>query len=164
MSDDKSNIVQELEILKLAVEKAAQNRLGTFAQRNPMLGRMIRCPHCKQRRRQNSALPCCNAQYMFEGIEGNPPTPKRKNPRLTRHRPPLFLMRQILLELEREPLLIQPLHDKVDGLEGIWTPQKELRMEHLATFVEKAIIKEQKAKAKKYRDMQKESRKVNRGK
>lgn len=163
MNKNDPNIAQELEILKLAVEKAAQYRLGTFSQRNPMLGKMVRCPYCKQRRRQNSPVPCCTAKYYCQGVDT--PKPKgRSNPRLSRNRPPLFLMRQILLQLEEEPLLIGPLHDKVDGLPGIWTPQKEVRMEHLATFVEKAIIKEQKAKAKKYRDMQKKSRRMNRGK
>jgi hypothetical protein len=152
---------QDLEILSTAVEKAAEARAGSFSQRNPLLGRMRRCPFCRQRRRANTQESCCNAKYSIQH-ESAPHIKRRKNPRLSRNRPPLFQMRQVLLELEAEPLLIGPLQDSIEGLEGFHTPQKEVRMEHLATFVERMIIRSRKQKAKKYRDRQKLSRKVNR--
>jgi hypothetical protein len=77
--------------------------------------------------------------------------------------PPLFLMRQILLELETEPLLVGELQDSVEGLPGFHTPQKEVEPQHLASFVEKVIIRARKQKAKKKRKQQKKSRRINRG-
>jgi hypothetical protein len=155
------SIKRELDILVNAVEKAAQARLGSFTQRNPLLGKMMTCRFCKRRRRTNAQEPCCNAKYLIQH-ESAPHIKQRKNPRLSRNRPPLFQMRQVLLELEDEPLLIGPLQDSIEGLKGFHTPQKEVRMEHLATFVERMIIRTRKQKAKKYRDRQKLSRKVNR--
>lgn len=158
------NIKQELETLVSAVEKAAIAREGSFSQRNPLLGPMVRCKFCHARRRQYDFLPCCTAAYSSGPFEAAPAHPKRKNPRLTRNHPPLFEMRQKLLELESEPLLIGPLQDSIEGLKGFHTPQKEVEMHHLATFVERMIIREKKQQAKKYRDMQKRSRKINRRK
>lgn len=178
------NIQQELETLVSAVDFAAKARLGTFSQRNPMLGKMARCPHCKTRRRQNAELPCCTAilstkylsKVLSDGTREERERPeitadiprsdfakKRKNPRLTRHRPPLFQMRQTLLDLEAEPLLIGPLQDSVEGLEGFHTPQKEVQPQHLAAFVEKVILRKLRQVAKKKRSQQKLSRKINRG-
>lgn len=164
----KNASADELEILLSAVKKAADLRLGTFTERNPLLGKMVRCTYCHKRRRQNSPIPCCTAKYGTEAQVKDAHLiryfigKRRKQPRLSRHRPPMFLLRQRLLELEREPLLIGPLQDSIEGLPGFWTPQKEVEPQHLATFVERVIIREQKEKSKKYRDTQKLSRKVNR--
>lgn len=154
---------QDLEILSSAIERSAEARLGTFTQRNLLLGKMVRCPFCRMRRRRNAQESCCSARYLVQH-ESVPHIKRRKNPRLSRNRPPLFQMRQVLLELEAEPLLIGPLQDSIQGLKGFHTPQQEVKMEHLATFVERVIIRARKQKAKKYRDKQKLSRKINRGK
>lgn len=160
------DIKQELETLVSAVDKAAQARLGSYSQRNPLAGKMVRCPHCRQRKRQNET--CCIPKYTQKTDSYIPKQRGRKNPRLTRHRPPLFLMRQRLLELEANPELIGPLQDRaegqVHGKNSTWghTPQKQVKMEHLAAFVERFILRELKLSAKRKRKQQKESRRINR--
>lgn len=158
---EKQNTDELLDILRLAVDRAAESRYGSFTQRNPLVGKMVRCPHCRVRRRQNQS--CCNAKYQKAGEDQFIPTQRgRKNPRLTRNRPPLFEMRQRLLELEANPDLIGPMQDSIEGLEGFWTPQAEVPMQHLATFVERAILRRKRLSAKRKRQIQKLSRRINR--
>lgn len=197
MEDNTQNIYQQqtLDALKAVVAQAATAREGTYSERNPLLGKMKRCPYCHQRRRENAQSPCCNVKYVVtamqtdeEGNETIPMAPKvkgRKNPRLTRHRPPLFLMRQRLLDLEAMETDMQRLHVGIlqDAVEGQvnnhrneenglrkhkpsikWghTPQVEIKPQHLAAFIEKVILQEIKLSAKRKRQMQKESRRRNR--
>lgn len=57
------NFSKELSNLHAAVQKAADTMLyGSYSERHPGLGKMIRCPHCGFRRRLNQ-LGCCNPQY-----------------------------------------------------------------------------------------------------
>lgn len=175
---DNQELKQQLETLISAVGIAAEGRSGSYAQRNPLRGKMVRCPQCHTRRRQRSEIPCCSAKYQTtamqvdeDGNETIPMTPKakgRKNPRLTRKRPPLFLMRQRLLDLEANPELVGPLQDSVEGQvngkTAKWghTPQKEVAPQHLAAFVEKVILRDKKLSAKRKKKQQKESRRINR--
>jgi hypothetical protein len=49
------------------VQRAAQvQKEGSFSDRNPALGRMVKCQFCKTRRRANSQIPCCNPKYKGE--------------------------------------------------------------------------------------------------
>jgi hypothetical protein len=176
---------QTLHGLADMVAEAARSREGSFSQRNPMLGKMVRCPHCHRRRRQSQQDSCCNPNYMAramqvdeDGNETVPMTPKqkgRKNPRLTRHIPPLFLMRQRLLELESEgdlmALKVAVMQDDACGQvhggmnqKTKWghTPQTEIKPQHYAAFIEKLIIRDFKLSVKRKRKIQKESRRVNR--
>lgn len=181
---------QTLNVLQAAVELAAKARDGSFSDRNPMLGKMVRCPYCRQRRRENAQEKCCNAKLSTkywskvledgtreqrDRIEVKTTMPKRKgrkNPRLTRHRPPLFLMRQRLLDLESDsammPMRVALLQDSVEGQvhgkTSKWghTPQEEIAPAHVAAFIEKVIIRELKLSVKRKRQMQKESRRINR--
>jgi hypothetical protein len=181
---------QTLHGLADMVAEAARSRDGSFSDRNPMLGKMVRCPHCHTRRRQNAQESCCNAKlsttYWTKILEDGtreqrirtevksmmPRRKGRKNPRLTRHIPPLFLMRQRLLELESDPatmpmrvaLLQDAVEGQVHGKNSKWghTPQKEIAPAHVAAFIEKVIIREFKLSVKRKRQMQKESRRINR--
>jgi hypothetical protein len=69
---------------------------------------------------------------------------KRKIPRLSRNRPPLFEIHQKLVECEAKPE-----YHEYDGVSGV---------------VEAQIVRRKKAVAKKKRDQQKRSRKINRRK
>ena len=176
---------QTLDALQSLIAEAAIRRAGSFSDRNPMLGKMVRCRYCHKRRRQNAQQPCCNPNYIAramqvdeDGNETVPMTPKqkgRKNPRLTRHIPPLFLMRQRLLELESEgdlmALKVAVMQDDACGVvhgglnkKTKWghTPQTEIKPQHYAAFIEKLIIRDFKLSVKRKRQIQKESRRINR--
>lgn len=164
-------VKKDLLVLSSAVDKAAESRVGTFSERNPILGRMVTCPFCRRRRRAKALTPCCNARYVVESKSFIPKIKARRNPRLTRHRPPLFLLRQLLLEVENSPapmmtasVLQDDYEGQVHGPDSKWghTPQETIKMEHLASFMEKVVIRKLKQKAKKKRDQQKRSRKINR--
>lgn len=91
--------VEETQLLSQLIQRAAQTQLtGSFAARHPMLGKMKTCPYCHIRERQHQ----CRAQIMFGGVTfGKSLRAKRRIvPRLTKKRPPLFLVRQLLVELE----------------------------------------------------------------
>ena len=128
------------------IDRAAQYTLdGSFSQRNPMLGPMKRCPFCHVRRHVNSPTPCCNAKFTVPA-EGTPRSlfaKQRKNPRLSRKKPPMFLIHHRLVELEATPGYVE-----YDGIAGV---------------VEAKIIREKKQKIKKRRQQQRQSRKMNRG-
>lgn len=173
---------QTLSSLQAGVAYAASAREGSVVERNPLLGKMVMCPYCRHRRRVNVQETCCNPKYIIramqtdeDGNETIPMTPKakgRKNPRLTRNRPPLFLMRQRLLDLESNPEMLRMrvgvLQDKVEGQvhgkNSKWghTPQEEIKPQHLAAFIEKVILRDLRLSAKRIRKIQKESRRTNR--
>jgi hypothetical protein len=172
---------QTLASLQAGVAKAAEARSGTYSERNPLLGKMVTCPYCRHRVRQNAQAPHCNPKLIVPAIDINadgneiPAQPKikgRKNPRLTRHRPPLFLMPQILLDLESEPELLalrvaviqDDVEGQVHGKNSKWghTPQKEIAPHHLASFIEKVVTRKIKLSAKRIRKIKKESRRRNR--
>lgn len=94
-------------ILARIIDKGADLlTYGSFSQRNPLLGKMRNCPFCGQRRRGgNTTEVCCHAKYIWENPakDAKPKVRGRRNPRLTRRNPPLFLMRQILLDIEKNP-------------------------------------------------------------
>src|SRR5258708_8398884 len=51
-------------LIGIAVDRLAYNiTYGSFSDRNPVLGKMILCPACHRRRRVNSEIPCCSADY-----------------------------------------------------------------------------------------------------
>lgn len=131
------------QLLDLIVQGAAEASEGSFADRNPTLGKMVRCPHCGLRRREQEV--CCNPKYLFTNSASMPRSfyhKKRKIPRLTTVRPPLAEIHQRLVEMEAKPE-----YHEYDGVSGI---------------VEAQIVRRKKAVAKKKRDQQKRSRKINR--
>src|SRR5258707_6700153 len=99
--DEKNRILQHAALMAKAVDRVALLRkYGSFSARNPALGKMVRCPHCRVRRRAVEV--CCNAEYVVENSGGPRPVRKRKNPRLTRKRPPLFRVYQLLVDIEND--------------------------------------------------------------
>lgn len=113
------------QLIELAVQQAALAATGSFSERNPNLGKMVRCPFCGRRRRQNAERACCNPTYLQTNKAEIPRSfyaKKRKNPRLTRNRPPLFEMHQILLDKER-----QTGYKEYEGISGIVEAQIKRR-------------------------------------
>jgi hypothetical protein len=131
------------QLVSLIVQQAALAAEGSYADRNPALGKMVRCPHCRIRRRQFET--CCHPEYIVTNLADVPRSfyaKKRRNPRLTTVRPPLAEIHQILLDMEA-----QPGYTEREGISGI---------------VEAQIVRRKKAAAKVKRDRQKLSRKINR--
>lgn len=144
MTDQKT---ADLAILQQKVLQAADIAAhGTFSARNPLLGKMTSCPLCGFRHRRFQNLPCLSAKYLpgteNDGI-GAAVKHKRKIPRLTRSNPPLFEVHQRLVEMERDITFKEH-----EGIAGI---------------VEAEIKRRKRTKANKKRDIQKQSRKANRG-
>jgi hypothetical protein len=144
---------KELDLLNAVISRGVQIiESGSFSQRNPLLGKMVTCPLCRRRKRQFDPLPCCSSRLLTpaDGVEigkkyAEPsekvrPAIRRKNPRLTRNNPPFFLIHQRLVELEKEGV-------NYDGLSGI---------------VEAQIVRARKEAARKRRNQQKLSRRINR--
>ena len=133
------------ELVSIAVQQAALASEGSFADRNPTLGKMVRCPYCGRRRREQEV--CCSPKYVVTTLADVPRSAyakKRKVPRLSRNRPPLAEIHQRLLEMEAKPE-----YHEYDGVSGV---------------VEQQIIRRKKSAAKKKRDQQKRSRKINKRK
>lgn len=141
---DAQNQPTREQLLDILVQGAAEASEGSFAARNPTLGKMVRCPHCNRRRREHSD-PCCNPVQLVT-VKNDVPrsfyAKKRKIPRLTKHRPPLAEVHQVLVEMERQPGYVE-----VEGISGI---------------VEARIKRRKRAVAKNRRSQQKRSRRVNR--
>ena len=142
-------VLQHAASLALAVDKiAALRKYGSYSERNPALGKMIRCPHCRVRRREFGP-PCCNTNYLVEtsNVQARASfKKKRKNPRLTRRRPPLFLVHQLLLDVERD---LRP------DLENV-------AEKNLPGYIEKLVKEVMFLKRKSKQGLQMESRKINR--
>jgi hypothetical protein len=166
------------EMLGRVVDRAAELvQYGSFSQRNPTLGKMVRCPFCRTRKRRHEA--CCNAKYVAGTMTNVMPKPKgRSVPRLTRKNPPLFQMRQILLDIERNPeiaigMQVEMLsrigrlpREVVKNEETREQPRQEITVkpEHMAAFVERYLTWKMKRAKKKIRSQQKLSRRINRRK
>lgn len=132
------------ELISLVVHQAALAAEGSFSERNPTLGKMVRCPYCNRRRRQNDEQ-CCNPTYVVVNKADMPRSfyaKKRKIPRLRRNRPPLFEIHQKLVEMEARPE-----YHEYDGITGV---------------VEAQIVNRKKSAAKVKRKQQRLSRKINR--
>jgi hypothetical protein len=134
----------ELQIIAQRVQQAAELAAqGSFSQRNPLLGKMVRCPSCGQRRRMFQAKSCCSAA-LKQGTENEHVQVKgRKIPRLTRNNPPLLEVHEKLLQLERTPGFVE-----YEGIAGV---------------IEAQIKRRKRAKAKTRRNQQNASRRINRG-
>jgi hypothetical protein len=141
-----ARLTQEAQLLIQLVDKAAYNqRYGSYAARHPLLGKMVTCSLCGLRERRGEHQ--CRAKLHSPVAIGQSVFAKRRIvPRLTRKRPPLFLVHQLLVEIE---------NDRRPDLENVAEP-------YLAKYIEKIVTRNKKAKAKKYRDQQKESRRTNR--
>jgi hypothetical protein len=89
---------------------------------------------------------------------------RRRKPRLSRNRPPLFEMHDLIKRWESDPNLVEArkVQDKVQGLAHFWTPQNTLQMPALASFAERVIARKHKANARRIRLEQKQSRQINR--
>jgi len=89
---------------------------------------------------------------------------RRKKPRLSRMRPPLFEMHDLIKRWESDPDLVEArkVQDSVEGLAHFWTPQHPLQTSALASFAERVLARKHKATARRIRLEQKKSRKINR--
>ena len=141
-----SQIQEAINNAALALKAADRLKYGSFSDRNPALGKMVRCSLCGRRRRQNAKLPCCSGKLNFETAGSAPPISKRKNPRLTRKNPPLFLVHQLLVEIES----------------GTRPELENVAEKNLARYVEKIVLDQKKEKARQKRNRQKLSRRINR--
>lgn len=168
-------------ILARIIDKGADLlTYGSFSQRNPLLGKMRNCPFCGQRRRGgNTTELCCHAKYIWENPakDAKPKVRGRSNPRLTRRNPPLFLMRQILRDIEKNPEIAAGMQcemlsrlgriprelvkDEVTR-EKVYR-EKLIEPHHMAAFVERYLLWKQKRANRSKRRQQKLSRRVNRG-
>ena len=159
------------QILELAVQSAAQAATtGSYAQRNPNLGRMVRCPHCRLRRREQEA--CCSAKYLITNSGDVPRSfyaKKRKIPRLSRNRPPLFEVHDRLVQIERCSKCEHCGQSKEDHIDWKYcTPGNFTQIfmcreqEGISGIVEAQIKQKRKARAAKKRSQQRQSRKINR--
>ena len=62
MEDLRKQFAKDFSYLETGVEYAAWvMRFGSFGDRNPHLGKMVRCPFCRTRHRQ--AIQCCDPHY-----------------------------------------------------------------------------------------------------
>lgn len=63
MNSPEQNFAKDLSNISAIVSWAADQQLhGSFSGRRPDLGRMFRCPHCRQRRRMGQPR-CCNPRF-----------------------------------------------------------------------------------------------------
>lgn len=158
---NKTQLQEAINNAALTLAAADRLKYGSFSERNPALGKLVRCVFCRTRRRQNSKTVCCSGKLLTEPYknrkgwlvtptvaEPSPaPISKRKNPRLTRKNPPLFLVHQILVEIEA----------------GTRPELENVAEKNLARYVEKIVLDGKKEKAKQKRNQQKRSRQINRG-
>lgn len=136
--------IQELNALGGLVDRAAYNqKYGSFSARNPLLGKMVNCPKCGRRHRQFESDLCGAGKYLKTN-EAEQKIKGRKNPRLSRNRPPFLEIHERLVVMEKDPNF-----QEYEGISGV---------------VEAQIKRERKAEAKRIRDQQKHSRKQNRRK
>ena len=155
-----SQIQEAVNNATLALKVADRLKYGSFSDRNPALGKMVRCIFCHARRRSFSKTPCCSGKLLdgaYTNRKGQTVTPavaepvapaisKHKNPKLTRKNPPLFLVRQLLVEIEA----------------GTRPELENVAEKNLARYVEKIVLDGKKEKARQKRNQQKRSRRINR--
>lgn len=130
------------ELFSALVKQAADTQAyGSYSARNPQLGKMITCPQCCRRKRQVEF--CCEPKYITTNAAMTPKITKtRKNPRLSRNRPPMLEIHQRLVEMGSRPGYVE-----FEGISGI---------------VEAEIKRRKKSAAKRKRKQQRKSRKNNR--
>lgn len=143
MSEIQNFVKEALLFTSLVDRKAETMRTGSFSERNPTLGKMKTCPYCRVRERGHQ----CTAKIKKGTTSiGVAPHPKRKNPRLTRMRPPLFLVHQLLVEIEA----------------GTRPELENVKEAYLARYIEKKVKDWRFEVANKKLKQQKLSRRINR--
>lgn len=141
-----ARLTQEAQLLVQFVNRSARNQqYGSYAARNPLLGKMFRCPYCRLRERRGEHQ--CRAKLTHATEIGQSLFAKKRiKPRLTRKRPPFFLIHQLLVEIES----------------GNRPELENVHPYNLAKYVEKIVTNGKKKQAKQKRDQQKVSRRINR--
>lgn len=60
-------LVEEAKLVVALTDKAAEvQKFGSYSERNPLLGRMFKCPYCKERDRRGTHQ--CRAKFKIEFI------------------------------------------------------------------------------------------------
>lgn len=158
-------ISNDAALVGMAVDRLAYAiAYGSFSDRNPGLGKMIRCPSCHQRRRQNSVLPCCSAAFIVisKNKKGEdcvlPHEKKRLHPHYNARRNQLH---QLAIALRGSEELMMAVQKEMSGLAHRWTPEYLLGEMNAPIVAEKYLIFLQKKESKRVRRQQSRSRAAN---
>ena len=161
-------------------EGIARQKYGSYADRNPSLGKMKTCPACHQRRREFALEPCCNPSHVAVISEEASIKKaarhflKKHHSNKTRHQLHdlgIALKDKILVEADPEKK-IEEVRDQsfrdttqllAEGLPGFWTPPNDIPESHIPSFAEKVLLMERKAKARQKRKQQQDARRINFG-
>ena len=157
-------------------------KFGSFSQRHPSLGKMRRCPFCRQRRREFSGERCCNtahatsqrawsAERGFHQAECEPRVTGDQMPksfmRKVMHKRRLSPFRKLIheknLQFQTDPMRMQDAIDEFTGVPKFHHGDKKILPEHAASFADRVCRMERKEDANVKRKQQKISRRINLG-
>ena len=144
-------------------EGIARQKYGSYADRNPSLGKMKTCPACHQRRREFALEPCCNPSHVAVISEEASIKKaarhflKKHHSNKTRHQ-----LHDLGIALKDEAFR-NTTQLLLEGLPGFWEPPNEIPEAHIPNFAEKLLMKERKAKARQKRKQHQDARRINFG-
>lgn len=182
MAIDFTKLTRDLSDLAAAgTHGIALLKYGSFADRNPGLGPMKRCPHCHQRRRMFTTITCCNASHATNKRAWSPEEGFHQQlcePRVAEAALPAGFMKRLLHKKHSNKLRHQ-IHDMalglqneafrnttqllLEGLPGFHTPQRPVDLASIPAYAERVVRTIRKGKAHRKRTQQQESRQINRG-
>ncbi len=154
-----------LDLLSLGgdVQKAAEAaKYGSWSTRNPLAGKMTRCPHCRTRMREGArqVSPCCTSNVVKELKAAKPGTlaalkqmfdsqsfaGKRKHPHRSEKK---LQINEWRLKFEQSEALMKQAQTEMRGLAGFWLPQMLLGKGAAGSLAEQyvAFLRGRKARA-----------------
>ena len=160
---DHSIFQKDLSDLSAALKQGLETQVfGSFAERNPALGKMITCPFCKTRRRQAAETPCCNVSYT-KTVDAMLPKSAIKRFKHKRHSNKFRkLVHDMALALQDETAR-NTTQERLEGLQGFYSPQKSVPPQAVPAFAERVVRSIRKHKSNQKRKQQQQARKINFG-
>lgn len=181
MQVDLKKYYKDLQFMSEALGEGIERlRHGSFSERHPHLGKMIHCPICHRRRREFPKIPCCTGGHAvtkraWEAEKGF--YQAECEPRVVENIFSKSVMRKFTHKRHGN-LLAKQVHDMalalqdenfrnttqilLEGLPGFWTPENGIEISHIPVFAERVVRNIRKEKAKRKRDIQRKSRRINR--
>lgn len=179
---DHSVFQKDLSDLSAALRQGLETQVfGSFAERNPALGRMTRCPFCRTRHRQAAELPCCNAAHATTKrawskekdfyqesceprvVDAVLPKSILKKFKHKRHSNKFRkLVHDMTLAMQDETAR-NTTQEQLEGLQGFYSPQKSVPPQAVPAFAERVVRSIRKHRSNQKRKQQQQARKINFG-
>lgn len=138
------------EFLQNAISEADRRKYGSFSERNPQLGKMVKCSFCGHRRREKET--CCNPKFSRFALSANG---KLSTGKIHRRRRNPHRSQKVLVIHQRTLEMLRTLHENP-------LTRGKLSVAHVALITARQVLGSRRAASAAAYEQQSTSRRINR--